>query len=349
MKPVVWLTALAVLAVLGVPLGLAAMTAAVAAPALVEQLRIDPCSYLSTDVTTTPAPSGALPLVGTPRRASLHNPALPMPTRIRNLYVQAAARYRVPWTLLAGVGMAETAHGRNNHTSVAGAQGLMQFMPGSFAIYGVDGDHDGHTRIRDDADSIYSSARYLAATGATRADGIRRALWAYNHSASYANDVLYYAHHYAGTSSGEAAGSCVDDAGPLPDGPDRACPTSRSAAERGLKPNAMRSLRCAKKAFDWIRDMGGIGPRGNVSDHPYGRAVDFMIPAWSTPAGRARGWQLAHWFQKNAARLHVKYIIFDMKVWRAYRASQGWQPYTFVGRHPGPTKGHRNHVHLSVY
>ena len=55
----------------------------------------------------------------------------------------AAARYKVPWQLLAGIGMAETRHGRNNTTSSAGAQGLMQFMPGTFAAYGVDGNGDG--------------------------------------------------------------------------------------------------------------------------------------------------------------------------------------------------------------
>ncbi len=87
--------------------------------------------------------------------------------------------------------------------------------------------------------------------------------------------------------------------------------------------------------------MGGVGKRNNVSDHPYGRAIDFMIPAWNTAAGRARGWQVARWLQKNAATLKVKYIIFDMKVWRAYRSSQGWQPYTFFGPNPGTDAGPR--------
>ena len=52
-------------------------------------------------------------------------------------------RYQLPWTLLAGIGMEETAHGRTTATSSAGAQGLMQFMPATFAAYGVDGDGDG--------------------------------------------------------------------------------------------------------------------------------------------------------------------------------------------------------------
>ena len=59
------------------------------------------------------------------------------------LYMAAGEKYELPWTLLAGIGMAETAHGRVRATSSAGAQGLMQFMPATWASYGVDGDGDG--------------------------------------------------------------------------------------------------------------------------------------------------------------------------------------------------------------
>jgi membrane-bound lytic murein transglycosylase B len=74
----------------------------------------------------------------------------------------------------------------------------MQFMPGTFAIYGVDGDHDGRASITSDADSIYSAANYLTKSGATTGPaGVRRALFAYNHADWYVNDVLHYAHAYA--------------------------------------------------------------------------------------------------------------------------------------------------------
>ena len=84
------------------------------------------------------------------RQDSLHNPPLPIPDRVQRLYQAAAARYGLPWTLLAGVGMAETAHGRNTATSSAGAQGLMQFMPATWAAYGVDGDNDGRADINNE-------------------------------------------------------------------------------------------------------------------------------------------------------------------------------------------------------
>jgi len=151
--------------------------------------------------------SFALPAAGRSRRESLHLRPLSIPATVRRLYHRAAARYGLPWTLLAGVGMEETAHGRNNHRSSAGARGLMQFMPATFAAYGVDGDHDGRARITDDADSIFSAAHLLVASGAkTGPQGVRDALYAYNHANWYVNDVLYYAHSYGGATVD--GGSC---------------------------------------------------------------------------------------------------------------------------------------------
>jgi hypothetical protein len=54
------------------------------------------------------APSGdagfPLPPPGRLRQDSLYNPPLPIPAKIKKLYVAAAAKYKIPWTLLAGVG-----------------------------------------------------------------------------------------------------------------------------------------------------------------------------------------------------------------------------------------------------
>lgn len=172
-----------------------AVTAALAAPDVAE----DP---------VTGAEGGIgfrLPAPVEPRKDSLRNPPTPIPADIAALYRAAAARYVLPWTLLAGIGMAETNHGRNNATSYAGARGLMQFMPATFAAYGVDGDGDGRADITNDADSAYSAANYLTAMGVTKGEaGVRRALFAYNRAAWYVNDVLFYAHAYGG---GTVAGS----------------------------------------------------------------------------------------------------------------------------------------------
>jgi len=158
-----------------------------------------------------------LPAPGTPRQDLLRNPALPIPAPVKQLYLAAADRYRLPWTLLAGIGMAETGHGRTTRTSSAGAQGLMQFLPATFAAMGVDGNGDRRADIHNDADSIFSAAHYLTTSGVSQgAVGVRRALYAYNPAAWYVNDVLHYAHNYGGgTVLGDPA-----DCGPGTGNPD---------------------------------------------------------------------------------------------------------------------------------
>ena len=151
----------------------------------------------------TPAVEGGigfpLPAPGTPRRSSLTNQPLPIPAQIKDLYVAAGKRYQLPWTLLAGIGMEESGHGRNNTTSSAGALGLMQFMPATWASMGVDGNGDGRADIRSDADSIFSAANYLTKSGVTKGpNGVRAAIFTYNHADWYVGDVLYYANAYGG-------------------------------------------------------------------------------------------------------------------------------------------------------
>ena len=166
-----------------------------------------------------------LPEPGTPRQDSLANPPLPLTGEATRLYEEAAATYAIPWTLLAGIGMAETAHGANKGTSSAGARGWMQFMPGTWTQMGVDGDGDGVADIDNDADSIYSAANYLTQSGVNRGPaGVREALWAYNHADWYVNDVLFYADAYGGgtvwgeaTDCGTGQGDGDPDLPPLSD------------------------------------------------------------------------------------------------------------------------------------
>jgi membrane-bound lytic murein transglycosylase B len=96
------------------------------------------------------------------------------------------------WTLLAAVGQVESGHGRNQGPSSAGAIGPMQFMPGTFRRYGVDGDGDGVADPWDPEDAIWSAARYLCATGARGGtpQGVHDALFAYNRAEWYVQLVL---------------------------------------------------------------------------------------------------------------------------------------------------------------
>lgn len=166
MNPLAWLLAPVLAFLLGVPLGSALIIATVATPAA-GSLNANPCATVGADGTLDILEP--LPTPGDERRASLTNPPADIPATILTLYQEAASAHGLPWPLLAGVGMAETNHGRLTATSSAGARGLMQFLPATFAAYGIDGNGDGRADILNDADSIHSAANYLAALGA--ADG----------------------------------------------------------------------------------------------------------------------------------------------------------------------------------
>jgi hypothetical protein len=113
-----------------------------------------------------------------------------------DLYHAAAATCPgLSWTVLAAIGQVETGHGRNTNTSSAGAQGPMQFMPATFAAYGVDGNNDGVIDILNPADAIYSAAHYLCANGAGRGN-LSGAIFRYNHAGWYVQLVLTLAQRY---------------------------------------------------------------------------------------------------------------------------------------------------------
>jgi len=111
-------------------------------------------------------------------------------TAYKDIAVKAEKRFGVPWELIIAVKQVETG-GRSNTciNSYAGAVGPMQFLPSTWAGYGVDGDGDGKADICNIHDAIHSGANYLAANGASKGD-YRNALWHYNHCYHYVNKVL---------------------------------------------------------------------------------------------------------------------------------------------------------------
>ncbi len=121
-------------------------------------------------------------------------------------WYQAAARTcpGLAWGVLAGIGMAESDHGRSTAPGVhaganfAGAEGPMQFEPATFAQYAIDGDHDHHLSPYDPGDAVFTAANLLCASGAAAGTptGIRQAVYAYNHSWVYVDQVLAWAARY---------------------------------------------------------------------------------------------------------------------------------------------------------
>lgn len=100
-------------------------------------------------------------------------------------YQAAQAEFGVPWEYLASIHLVETAIGRVDGISVAGAQGPMQFMPGTWDAFGAGGD------VRDHGDAIMGAARYLRHSGAP--GDMRGALFSYNRHYNYVRAIQAFA------------------------------------------------------------------------------------------------------------------------------------------------------------
>ena len=104
---------------------------------------------------------------------------------LRGHYRRAQRRFGVGAPLLAAVNFVESAFGRLRNRSVSGARGPMQFMPATWAAYGLGGD------ISNPRDAVLGAANYLHANGAPANE--TRALLRYNPSSDYVSAVSRYA------------------------------------------------------------------------------------------------------------------------------------------------------------
>lgn len=141
----------------------------------------------------------------------------------------------IGWNTLAGIGAIESDHGRHGG-AVLGADGVsvpairggaldgrgvaaiadtdgggwdgdtvwdravgpLQFIPATWAQWGVDANGDGIADPNQIDDAAYAAARYLCASGPmSTATGWRNAVFAYNHLDVYVDDVARMAQQYA--------------------------------------------------------------------------------------------------------------------------------------------------------
>ena len=133
-----------------------------------------------------------------------------IPRRLISIYQAAASKYHLGadgWAYLAAINRIETDFGHNLSTSSAGAVGWMQFMPSTWASYGVDADHNGKRNPNSPVDAIYTAARYLKAGGAP--GSWQHAIFSYNHAQWYVDDVVAHAHAYTAPGQGAASGGRV--------------------------------------------------------------------------------------------------------------------------------------------
>src|SRR5690554_4164293 len=153
-----------------------------------------------------------------------------IPTEYIPIYMDAGKEYNIPWTLIAAHHRVETIFSTMDPlVSPAGAEGHMQFMPCTFVGwkhptcsglgegnisdyektnpeiikkyggYGIDANGDGIADPFNLEDAIYSAANFLSKAGASEGN-LEKAIFQYNHSEQYVQDVLYFYEQYESVS-----------------------------------------------------------------------------------------------------------------------------------------------------
>ncbi len=216
-----------------------------------------------------------------------------IPKDLPPIYVAASEKYKLGIrgpSILAAINRIETNFGElANATSSAGAVGWMQFMPATWAAYGVDGDGDGTKDPTNKFDAIYAAANYLKASGAP-ADW-EKAIFAYNHADWYVEDVLSWAAKYfpylqpGGTSAVSCGGEALEtgpaniqEAVTLTE-PRKWVPIPGSVGDPGEVIDA-RLLNAAvwmAKTYNLYITQGGWQPGSPSVSHGWGTALD-MVP-----------------------------------------------------------------------
>lgn len=121
-------------------------------------------------------------------------------------------------------------------------------------------------------------------------------------------------------------------------------PRPSYTVEDGLTANAVAVHRAGLQT--WPQIVTYYGYRNDPSsDHYQGKALDLMIPKYTTRAGKAMGGKVAEWAVANQPVLHIQYVIWDQHIWNVSRASEGWR---LMADRGSDSANHKNHVHISV-
>jgi membrane-bound lytic murein transglycosylase B len=117
-------------------------------------------------------------------------------------YTRAAAVCRgLDPMILVAIHDVETNRDARGATSIAGAVGPMQFLPDTWAAYGLDGDGDGHADVWNLNDALAGATHLLCTNGVTHSATRESAIWNYNHSQSYVRRVVDRIAQLHGTAS----------------------------------------------------------------------------------------------------------------------------------------------------
>jgi membrane-bound lytic murein transglycosylase B len=213
----------------------------------------------------------------------------------------AAPNCGVSWNLLAGIGRIESGHASGgavdargtavvpiygpaldgtlpgnevilqsttgNRPTYARAMGPMQFLPGTWARYAVDGKGDGTADPQNLFDSTLAAARYLCSGGLNLRDPsqVMSAILRYNNSMAYAQNVLGWAAAYA-------TGVVPVDLPPMT-GPPPPLGNAHDENPEGLGPNLPMNVIGLPSDDPFSRtpliDLSGTPPTGQQPMYPW--------------------------------------------------------------------------------
>ncbi|MFL5908111.1 MAG: lytic murein transglycosylase [Solirubrobacterales bacterium] len=215
-----------------------------------------------------------------------------VPTFLPPIYQAAAQAYDLgpagP-SILAAINEIESGFGMNLGPSSAGAVGWMQFMPSTWAAYGVDANGDGTEDPNNPNDAIFAAARYLRAAGMP--EDPEGAVFAYNHADWYVAEVMARAACFSGIGNGAVGGLslipirqelvCAPDKGARQSIPDDYMKAFQSAAGRyDLGQSGVWALAAVARVESDFgkgmskKDLAAHGPLGITEDNWKKYAVD---------------------------------------------------------------------------
>jgi len=271
--------------------------------------------------------------------------AAEIPPDLMQIFLAAQKEYGVAWNVLAALASIESSFGMNMGPSSVGAVGFMQFMPttwsgsnnpnardsptnpvwdtdpkriAAFGGYGLDANGDGVADPFNSWDAVFAAARFLKANGFD--SSVRQALWMYNHSEAYVNEVLAKAAAYS----------------------------------TEMIPNALAKALPVPKAFFNITSPFGYRQDPFEGDLRFHEGIDIAAPegtpVFSADAGRVEfaGWDRGYGlcivvdhggYKTKYAHLHEKLVVAGDVV----EAGQVIGSVGSSGRSTGP------HLHFGVY
>ncbi|MFF4983994.1 lytic transglycosylase domain-containing protein [Streptomyces sp. NPDC001046] len=161
--------------------------------------------------------------------------------------------------------VADTDEGRfDGDTRWDRAVGPMQFIPGTWAVWGTDGNDDGTASPHNMYDAALSAGRYLCAAHPDLSDRkqLRSAILTYNRSGSYADTVLAWIDYFSGTPAPETGPGpgVTSSTGPSPSGSGSEPPPSPSPSPSGSDDVPAASGSSSDPAADPSRSSGTSSP-----------------------------------------------------------------------------------------